>query len=341
MSGTRFGMRCGVVLLSVLAVGLGTVKGQVESSERSPVPNLSLAEAIDAVQSLDPEVRFDGALVLESLGPKAAPAVGPIVQILEKHDPADYLELLHVLIAIGPEAKAAAPVLVRGLESENFHVRYLSCRVLGNTGMAAKPAVKKLIQLAGEPITSVRRRAVEALGNLGHGVAPQAVPTLIHAAEEPGYVVKVEAVLALGKFGDQAKLALPILQRIAKNPKAAERAQAAWAIYAVTGKTDLTLTVLAEELNQIDHPWEAAAQLVRMAPKVPNAVGVLATGLQNPDPSVRQVAAEYLGNTGALGKSFLPNLKGVLADADTDVQDAARQAIEKIQKASVDKKTEK
>jgi len=326
-------MGFGVIIAVVTAAGFVSAYGQDEGPEPGTIPNLSLDEAINAIQSQDPKTRFDGAVVLCSMGPKAGPAVGPVMEILKKHDPARYMELLHVLIAVGPEAKPAVPVLLDALDSKNFHVRYLSCRALGHTGTAAKPAVAKLIKLVDDPITSVRRNAAKALGNLGPKVASDAVPALLRAAQEHRYVVKIEAILALGKLGDAAKPALPVLKQTAKNPKSAERAQAAWALFELTGDTELTLQVLAEELNRIDRPWEAAEFLVQMAPKVPMAVEVLSTGLQNPDATIRTVAAEAIGKTGVLGKRVLMNLKGVLADSNPDVQSAARKSVQQIEKA--------
>ncbi len=322
----------GFCIGAIMSIGQTLAIAQ-EPTDTYAIPKLTFDEAVKAIQSDDPDVRLDGAKVLCSLGPKAAPAVDTIVKLLETHDMAAYRDLLFVLIELGPQAKPAVPVLQKGLESKNFHVRYLSCRALGHIGPAAKPAVEKLIALTNDPITSVRRRAAEALGNLGPEIAPEALAPLLRSAEEHRHVVRVQAILALAKFGKKAQSAVPLLERIVRNPKSSERAQAAWALYQITGDSKQPLMVLAEELHRIDQPWEAAEFLVRMAPKVPKAVEVLATGLQNPEPDVREVAAEALGKTGRLAVPMLNNLKQVTGDQNQDVRAAVQQAITAIERA--------
>jgi HEAT repeat protein len=112
-------------------------------------PELSLPELIAGLKSPDWAERFQAAYLLGQLGPRAALAVGTLVDTLLDGD---------------------------------MHVRKMAVVALGDIGTEATPAVEALGRiLRNDPEETVRRRAAVALGEIG---AQEAIDVLEDACSE-------------------------------------------------------------------------------------------------------------------------------------------------------------
>lgn len=66
------------------------------------------------------------------------------------------------------------------------------------------------------PDAALRQKAARKLGNVGT-LHEGALPSLIKALKDPEPLVRREAILAVAKFGPEAKQAIPALQQLQRN----------------------------------------------------------------------------------------------------------------------------
>lgn len=325
-------MRRPLLILVLVAWALGSPGLPAAWCQAPPQqPEMAIEEAIQALQAPLAETRDAAAIVLSEAGPKASPAVPVIIDILNREWPEVRGDLLFVLLAIGPDAQEAVPVLMKVAGSTDFHARYLTARVLGAIGPPARPAVPLLINMLNDQVASVRRRAAEALGNLGPDVAPDAIRPLIHLIQDGAHAVRVEAILAVGKFGELGKAALPRLQQMATAPESSERAQAARAIWMLTQDANFVLPILIQSLNDGGLEWEPLEVIAEIGPAAQGAVPHLVRALDK-DESVQIFAATALGKIGPGAASAVPALRTLLDHPEQEVRDAAQQAIAAIER---------
>lgn len=137
-----------------------------------------VADLIKRLKSDQPEVRYDAARSLKKLGPKAEPAIKPLIVALEDNgDPTGAGDFPYfgprvhdaasdALVRIGPPAKAAVPALRTALmEKRESHiiVRRESAKALGKIGAAAKPTLPDLMSLKNSDDESLSDVAAEAI----------------------------------------------------------------------------------------------------------------------------------------------------------------------------------
>jgi hypothetical protein len=179
-------------------------------------------------------------------------------------------------------------------------------------------------------VTSVRRRAVEALGNLGPEVAPEAIQPLLLAMKDPRDAVREQAVLAVGKYGEAGKAALPALREAAMSDASSVRPEAALSIWRLTKEANSVLPLLRKLLKDGDLPWEAAEVLAEMGPAAEPAVPDLILALDE-DETMQIYAAEALGKIGPGARSALPALQKLLDHKEEGVRKTAQRAIAAIE----------
>ncbi len=154
-----------------------------EALARKAVPLLTAA-----LRDRDVRVRAGAAEALVETGPLAEPAVGELVQILQKDtESSARLQATLALRSIGPAAKAAVPILVEKVRSEkNDGVRITTAFTLGMIGSSPKIVVPALVE------------------------------TLLKDGDPD---VRNAAMASIDMFGPEAKLAIPLLQEAAKEPR--------------------------------------------------------------------------------------------------------------------------
>ena len=198
-------------------------------------------------------------------------------------------------------------------------------------GEAAKPAVPTLIERLGQDATSVRRNAAWALGALGPDVAPEAIEPLLRALDDPLVPVREQAVLALGGFGPLGEPAVPKLIAIARDRNSPLRSAACGSLWHLTGDAHLVLPILKEVLREGNVEWEPARVLAEMGPAAKSAVPDLIEALGK-DESAQIPAAEALGSIGPDARAALEALRKLLEHEEPEVRDAAREAIQRIER---------
>ena len=165
-------------------------------------------------------------------------------------------------------------------------------------------------------------------------MAPEAVPLLIAATKDPAHMVKEQAVLAVGKFGDLGKVALPGLQEMAMRDGSTVRTHAVLSMWRLSQDAQLVLPVLKKLIHEggleLDPPETVQILLAEMGPAAEPVVPDLVQVLEQ-DGSSRTYAAAALGKLGGSARSALPALRKLLDHPQEDVRMTAQEAISAIE----------
>jgi HEAT repeat protein len=124
------------------------------------------------------------------------------------HYPGDHAR--DALTKIGP---AALPALRAALQSESRTVRRRAAEAIGNLGAPAATAKDDLLSNLQDPHREVRAAAAQAIGSIGDA-RPAAIDALILALNDPHLPVRIAAAQSLASFGQASNAAIPALQKM-------------------------------------------------------------------------------------------------------------------------------
>jgi HEAT repeat protein len=187
------------------------------------------------LKSENVNTRWMAARILGENGPGAKPAVPALIETLKDKERSPRIWTTIALASIGPEAKAAIPALTEASKNDEVdQVRWYAAVALVKIA-SEKAAAPLLIEALNGPKTNddyldVRRRAAEALGQLGPA-GKVAVPALMEALNDKKYFdIRAAAATALGQIGPDAKAAIAALTAALKDKDESVRRAAAEAI---------------------------------------------------------------------------------------------------------------
>jgi HEAT repeat protein len=181
---------------------------------------------------------------LKALGPADAAAVPRVVAMLNDPNPLVREAAATALGQIGPAAEVARPRLFQALRDTHPGTRAWSLGALGPTpstvrsliqalddndpevrryaayalflyGPPAEPAIPKLTEALNDP--HMRYMAADALGAIGQA-AKGTVPQILAAMRAETSIARADFAKALGKFGSEAKEAVPDLRSLENDP---------------------------------------------------------------------------------------------------------------------------
>lgn len=132
---------------------------------------------------------------------------------------------------LGADGKGAVPALIEIYEQNLPETRLATVAALGSIGPAAKPAVPLLLQGLNATNYYVRAAYITALGQI-HGEPALVVPALLGFLY-PDIEARGPAAEALGKFGPEARRAVPALVALLNDNAMGVRASAATALKAI------------------------------------------------------------------------------------------------------------
>jgi HEAT repeat protein len=190
---------------------------------------------------------------------------------------------------------------------------------LEQRGTAALPIIRRTLQ---DPAVDPARRkaALKASAILGARAA-EAIPDVTVALQDPEFAP--EAALALSFMGSAA---VPSLREAIKSDDAVVRRESLRSLGKLRERasTDpqIVVPLLLEALNDPDPSVRNVAVtylgIVRDSPE--KEVAGLITALGDSEPAVRQAAAEALSAYGLLAESAIPALKKATTDPNDDVK---------------------
>jgi HEAT repeat protein len=230
-------------------------------------------------------------------------------------------------VKIDPTGESFVPVLIENLRDPSDEVRRFAAWALGDLGPKAAGAVNPLTEALQDPEAIVRASAAGALWKIDEKAASNAVPVLaaaLRSANEeharrcaaqqvlgtgPEAVRAVPALVenlsndriapdmadALGRIGPRAEAAVDPLTEVLRDEKGRIRVWAAEALWRIR-RDDASLKPLIEALGS-DDPWapqSAAIALGNIGPPAKTAAGALTELLEHPENYVRQSAADAL-----------------------------------------------
>lgn len=203
-----------------------------------------------------------------------------------------------------PEAvylKRTAASWASDLPNSDVRIRRAALFALGKLGKAALPHLGQLKPLLlNDPDAAIRSSAASTLGELGPWAGNEVVTILMLSWDkEKELTVRRQLALALGKQGERASIAEPLLSKALDEKDALLRQQSAWAIGQAGKCTEPTLAKLMSLCTDAE------------------------TG-------VRREAIGALGNCGTLAQEAIPLLTRALGDSDSRVQEQATLALRKM-----------
>lgn len=336
------------VLLSVCLL-LPAVTSNAQDSGNATVLALGL-------KSPDAAARAQAASRLAALGPKAAPALPQLVDVLLDPDANVRREILHAFRAIGPRAGEAAPTvaillrhedadtrmqtletlraigssdagvvgpLIYALDDEIPAVRAASASLIAEFGDPADSAIPRLVRVSEkDPSDSVRTAARAALAHFGpaNGLAPRMAAKL----RSPDVGVRTATATSLSEMGNDARRIVPQLRRAMRDPDAGVRFAAAHTIVRVAPDSASVRKALAA---MVSDPKEDRIERAKLASDatlsnadLTQAVPALVIQTKSPDLLTRKGAVVVLGNLRPLTEPTIQALIAALDDADPDVR---------------------
>jgi len=260
--------------------------------------------------------------------------------------------------ALGPAGESALPALIKLFRDEPSRPN-ATAAIVG----IGKPAVRPLMLELVHSDSRVRAEAVRALGAIG-AEPDLAVPALLARVEDSDRSVRSDAIRALGEFGHSAASAVPLLTRLLTNQH--DGIDAAFALGGIGGEAE---TLLLSSLHHTNRPTKAGASAALSFYTSPGYVAAtnsrtcdaymrrmcefntralkmawllyskkeeemilpaLTLKLQSSNAAVRLQSARAAGEFGAKVRTVVPVLLTLLHDADAQVRETAREALERI-----------
>jgi HEAT repeat protein len=174
-----------------------------------------VAELAKRLKSADVTARRGAAKSLQEFGPAAAAAVPDLTAALRDKDAYVRRFAAQALAAVGPDAREALPALKALLGDRHKEVVDAAAEALGKVGGEGFASLTTAVKDRGKPL-AVRKKAIAALGKLGDDARP-AVPVLVEALADRD--LRLEAIVALGELGPAAQDAVKALTEIAQDRK--------------------------------------------------------------------------------------------------------------------------
>jgi hypothetical protein len=152
-----------------------------------------------------------GGNIIWALGPKAAPVIPALIQLLQSQDGALAWSATYALLGIGTNA---IPPVTALLASADKDIRTTAATTLGQFGPQARMAVPALVQCLENPDPATRFCAAGSLGQI-KADAPLVVPAIVRCIEsDTNNMSRLACFRALWHFGTNAKPAAPVLVHI-------------------------------------------------------------------------------------------------------------------------------
>lgn len=220
----------------------------------------------------------------------------------------------------GPDGQAAIPTLLEGLKDKNTMVQQCSVWGFHFLGHDADETIPNLVQIfRSETETHYNRvMAIEALVEMGEGFSPRppdisaisvAIPDLVSLLQDKDIGVSSAAAGALGRMGDKAKGAVPLLSQLLTYPVSLNDAKAS---YFNDGESVDDRARLERLIPNLDRNLKISAidALEKIGPDAQSAVPLLNELLDYPEKQVRASSAIALWKI--TGQTDVAS--GVLAD---------------------------
>ena len=298
-------------------------------------PHVAEEAAIQWLLKVDKRaVREAAAALLKKAGPEAKSSVPIFIEMLKDQKRSVRYSAAVMLGKIGQAAQQAVPELINLLRSKDLADQHAAVLGLTGIGREAKTAIPLLIAILkdGSASRDVREHTPQAIAKIGP--AKTVVPMLLELLEgnESDEVRRLSAY-ALGKFGPEAKAAIPTLMKLFKTYDGhaifdggqTDPVYTAIAIQEIE-PAETAIPVFIQSLSNPDpYVQNITVQVLKWigAPAVPSMMELLKSG----NWTVRLAAIEILGTIGAEAKTAVPSLTLMLQARSSRIRSYAATAL--------------
>jgi HEAT repeat protein len=254
-----------------------------------------LKQWVELSRDEDPKVRLR-AVVHVGLGPFNKAAVPALRKSLRDEDRTVRLAAIVALGEIGTEAAEAADDLGARLKEEDPDACVKICEALANFGSAGVPALMDALK---DDNREVRRAAVIALSEMGpdaKAAGPVLAAIFRHIDSKSPYNEAKQALMSIGEP------AVPALIDALKDPSEDVRRWSLEALWTIGPAAKAAIPAVLERMEEEDLRACAIGVLDSMGAKEPAVVDALRKALADPNPEVRDAAADALRNLGPAAK---------------------------------------
>jgi HEAT repeat protein len=164
-----------------------------------PKAEPAVASLTKTLKDPDKDIREAALRVLEKIGPKAKAAMPKIGKLLADSSALVRFQAAVTLYGIDKNNPATVPALIQGIKKGNDRIRFASISMLGEIGAKAKAAVPVLAKALQDEDPDNRRAAARALGAMGP-VAIRSIESLLRALSDPDKDVRAEASEAIERI---------------------------------------------------------------------------------------------------------------------------------------------
>ncbi len=308
-------------------------------------------------------VRGDAVRALGTLGPHAATALPGIVELLRDPDDDVRSNAAYALGVLGMQAATYAPSIAELLADPDNGVRSGATEALGYLGEHAATALPRIAELLTHSDEDVRTSAASALSALGeldwiyqtrfqllasvgasNAILPPYIPgvdvsdpqSIANLLNHPDWVLRANAVRALGALGGNAAKYAPSMAELLEEPNENVRASAASAIGALGSHATTALPTIVRLLENRDEDVHsnAANALCAVGIHVATYAQNIAKLLKDPDDAICGRAANALGNLGPQAATHARDIAELLNNRRESAWHAA-EALATLGKAAV------
>jgi HEAT repeat protein len=228
-----------IILFGILIVlGLGasmyevfrTIRVTERMSGIKPSDTQAIPYLVARLGDYNSVIRAKAAQELAGLGPAAKPAYEDLTRALK--DPSAQVRANATAAFMHIGDAACIPKLIEGLDDEDNEVRRYSACALRDNAKLASASVPRLTELLDDPWMGPW--AAAALGEIGPP-AKVSIPKIIAKLQTANDLSRLEYIVALQKFGSDAKAALPFLQTLTNDPDPLISQAATKAVQSITG----------------------------------------------------------------------------------------------------------
>jgi HEAT repeat protein len=263
---------------------------------------------LGALKDTDPQVQRAAAQAIGELGPSARDSAPALVDAVKSESTGVRAEAALALGRIGAEPATTVPTLAEALDHPDPAVRYQAARALGLLGSDAAPAVPKLQAAMGQPDAAMRYQAARALtaidpsavngraDEIGRMDAAEIGP-LLAAVKGEDPQSRREAGEVLGNLGPAAVATLPELAGGLAGAPTATRQHLAMTMQAITSSALDEVPDLIRAMQDGGPEADRAARILgELGGNANRAKLDLIEALDDPDPGIRLMVAELLGD---------------------------------------------
>ena len=215
--------------------------------------------------------------------------------------------------------------------------RRRAVEALGEIGPVSPEVVPALLNALGDTAEDVRAATAKALGSIGP-VSPEVVPALLNALGDAAEDVRAATAKALGEIGPAVTEAVPKLLAALDDAEMDVRWAAAQALGNIgpAAAEAVPRLLVALSASQSESRTWAATALAGIGPSVPGVMPALISALGDAEMDVRAVTAEAIGNIGPAAVEAVPALITALGDAEAYVRGGAAAAFGRIGPAATE-----